>query len=125
VSLTGSVWLVIVAALVAANLPFVNQRWMVVGPSAAAGKPLVGRLAELILLYFLVGGLALLLERRAGQIAPQGWEFYAITGTSLASSIGTCCAGTAEWTASHWSRATGFVALQHPGHSGWERHLRA
>ena len=23
----------------------------------------------------------LLLERRAGQIAPQGWEFYAITGT--------------------------------------------
>ena len=26
-------------------------------------------------------GLALLLERRAGQIAPQGWEFYAVTGT--------------------------------------------
>ena len=25
--------------------------------------------------------LALLLEKRAGQIAPQGWEFYAITGT--------------------------------------------
>jgi len=34
-----------------------------------------------VLAYFLVGGLALLLERRAGQIAPQGWEFYAITGT--------------------------------------------
>ncbi|HVL45236.1 MAG TPA: DUF2818 family protein [Acidovorax sp.] len=80
-SLTGSVWLVIVAALVAANLPFLNQRWLVVGPVAVAGKPLAGRLAELILLYFLVGGLALLLERRAGQIAPQGWEFYAITGT--------------------------------------------
>ena len=81
VSLTGSVWLVIVAALIAANLPFINQRWLVVGPAAAHGKPLVGRLAELILSYFLVGGLALLLERRAGQIAPQGWEFYAITGT--------------------------------------------
>ena len=80
-SLTGSVWLVIVAALIAANLPFINQRWLVVGPAAVHGKPLVGRLAELILLYFLVGGLALLLERRAGQIAPQGWEFYAITGT--------------------------------------------
>ena len=80
-SLTGSVWLVIVAALIAANLPFVNQRWLVMGPVAATGKPCVGRLAELILLYFLVGGLALLLERRAGQIAPQGWEFYAITGT--------------------------------------------
>jgi hypothetical protein len=24
--------------------------------------------------------LGLLLENRAGQIAPQGWEFYAITG---------------------------------------------
>ena len=71
----------IVAALIAANLPFINQRWLVVGPTAAHGKPLVGRLAELILLYFLAGGLALLLERRAGQIAPQGWEFYAITGT--------------------------------------------
>ena len=71
----------IVAALIAANLPFINQRWLVVGPAAARGKPLVGRLAELILLYFLVGGLALLLERRAGQNAPQGWEFYAITGT--------------------------------------------
>ena len=33
------------------------------------------------MLYFVVGGLALLLEKRAGQIAPQGWEFYAITGT--------------------------------------------
>ena len=28
----------------------------------------------------LVGGFGLLLEQRAGQIAPQGWEFYAITG---------------------------------------------
>ncbi|MFT4241472.1 MAG: DUF2818 family protein [Acidovorax sp.] len=79
-SLTGSVWLVIVAALVAANLPFVNHRWLVLGPAAAPRKPLAARLAELVLWYFLVGGLALLLERRAGQIAPQGWEFYAVTG---------------------------------------------
>lgn len=74
-------WLVIIAAFIAANLPFVNHRWLVVGPAAASRKPLAGRLAELVLMYFLVGGLALLLERRAGQIAPQGWEFYAITGT--------------------------------------------
>ena len=80
-SLTGSVWLVIVAAFIAANLPFINHRWLVVGPEAGARKGLVVRLAELVLLYFVVGGLALLLERRAGQIAPQGWEFYAITGT--------------------------------------------
>lgn len=79
-SLTASIWLVIVAALVAANLPFVNHRWLVVGPVAAPRKPLAGRLGELVLFYLLVGGLALLLERRAGQVAAQGWEFYAITG---------------------------------------------
>ncbi|WP_422843409.1 DUF2818 family protein [Acidovorax sp. M2(2025)] len=78
-SLTASIWLVIVAALVAANLPFVNHRWLVVGPVAAPRKPLAGRLGELVLFYLLVGGLALLLERRAGQVASQGWEFYAIT----------------------------------------------
>lgn len=70
------------AALVAANLPFMNERWLVAGPVATADrKPMWGRLVELVLLYFVVGGLALLLERRAGQIYPQGWEFYAITAT--------------------------------------------
>ena len=81
VSITASIWLIILAALVAANLPFINQRLAIVGPVMAGRKPLWVRLLEMIVLYFLVGGLALLLERRAGQIAPQGWEFYAITGT--------------------------------------------
>ena len=78
-SQTASIWLVILAALLAANLPFVNQRLLAVVPM---GKPksLALRLAELVVLYFLVGGLGLLLEGRAGQIAPQGWEFYAVTG---------------------------------------------
>ena len=35
-------------------------------------------------MYFVVGGLGLALEQRAGQIAPQGWEFYAITATLFA-----------------------------------------
>jgi hypothetical protein len=83
VSQTASIWLVILAALVAANLPFFNQRWLLLGPVAAqrGGKPLGMRLLEMLLLYFLVGGLALMLERRAGQIAPQGWEFYAVTAS--------------------------------------------
>lgn len=80
-SLTGSAWLVILVALVAANLPFVNHRWLVMGPAAKNGKSLGVRLAELCALYFLVGAVSLLLEQRAGQIAPQGWEFYAVTGT--------------------------------------------
>jgi hypothetical protein len=78
-SQTASVWLVIVAALAAANLPFVNQRLFGVWPLAQR-KSLPIRLVELVLMYCAVGGLGLLLEKRAGQIAPQGWEFYAITG---------------------------------------------
>ena len=76
---TAAVWLVIVAALCAANLPFLNQRLLAVVP-LQGGKSLALRLAELVVMYFLVGGLGLLLEQRAGQIAPQGWEFYAVTG---------------------------------------------
>ncbi|MGL6204319.1 MAG: DUF2818 family protein, partial [Giesbergeria sp.] len=34
---------------------------------------------ELLVFYFAVGGLALVLEGRVGQVAPQGWEFYAVT----------------------------------------------
>ena len=76
---TVSIWLVLVLAFCAANLPFVSQR--VLGVVAlAGGKSLPVRLGELVLLYLLVGGIGLLLEKRAGQIAPQGWEFYAVTG---------------------------------------------
>jgi hypothetical protein len=80
VSQTASVWLVILAAFLAANLPFLSERWFLAGPRSPGTKPLWGRLLELLLLYGLVGGLALALERRAGQIYPQGWEFYAVTG---------------------------------------------
>ena len=77
---TFAAWLVIVVAFLAANLPFLNQRLFGVLPLKQPVKPLVLRLVELVVLYFLVGGLGLLLEQRAGQIAPQTWEFYAITG---------------------------------------------
>jgi hypothetical protein len=77
-SQTAAVWFVVLAALVGANLPFFNQRLLAVMP-LKAGKNLAVRLLELVVCYFVVGGMALLLEQRAGQIAPQGWEFYAIT----------------------------------------------
>lgn len=80
-SITASIWLVILAALVAANLPFINQRLAIVGPEMPGRKPVWLRLIEMLVLYLLVGGLGYLLERRAGQVSPQGWEFYAITGT--------------------------------------------
>ena len=64
-------------ALLAANFPFFTSRWF--GVLQRGRKTLGIRLLELLAFYFLVGGLGLLLD--AGQIAPQGWEFYAITAT--------------------------------------------
>ena len=75
---TVSVWMVLLLALIAANLPFVNNRlFLVYAPKLP--KNLAVRLAELVVWYLVIGAVGLLLEQRAGQIAPQGWEFYAIT----------------------------------------------
>lgn len=74
-----AIWLLILLAFIAANLPFLNQRLLSVYPMHG-GKSLGWRLAELVVWYFVVGGIGLALEQRAGQIAPQGWQFYAITG---------------------------------------------
>ena len=77
---TVSVWLVVMAALLLANLPFISNRLFVFF-ALSTSKSLPMRLAELVVGYFMVGGLGLFLEQRSGQIAVQGWEFYAITGT--------------------------------------------
>lgn len=76
---TVSVWLVVLFGLLAANLPFISNRLFAV-LVLKTPKNLAMRLAELVFWYFVVGGVGLYLEQRAGQIAPQGWEFYAITG---------------------------------------------
>lgn len=73
-----AVTFLIVLALLAANLPFLNDRLLAVVP-VKFPKNLAIRLLELVALYFVVGGIGLLLEQRQGRIAPQGWEFYAIT----------------------------------------------
>jgi hypothetical protein len=80
VSQSASVWLVLVVALVAANLPFANERLFGLIALRSGQKGLGLRFAELLVFYFLTGGLGLLFERRVGQIAPQGWEFYAVSG---------------------------------------------
>ncbi|MFM2050294.1 MAG: hypothetical protein RL682_785 [Pseudomonadota bacterium] len=75
-----SVWLVVLVALVAANLPFFSLKFFGFFQFAKA-KTLGLRLVELVVFYFLVGALGLLLEKRVGQIASQAWGFYAITAT--------------------------------------------
>lgn len=72
------VWSVLLLACVAANLPFFNQRWLAVGP-LRDNKTLAWRLAEWLVMYGVVGLLAMALEAGIGQNHAQGWEFYAVT----------------------------------------------
>lgn len=78
--MTAAQFIVVVLALAGANLPFFTARLFVFGKLPEQGKHLGWRLLELLVAYFLVGGLAALLESRAhGSVYPQGWEFYAVT----------------------------------------------
>jgi hypothetical protein len=72
-------WTVLLVALVAANLPFLNERLLIVGPRRAP-KPLAFRVLELVLLCALTLGFGFLIEAQIGQRQPQGWEFYAAMG---------------------------------------------
>lgn len=74
-----SSWFVILLAVLAANLPFVNERLFAAIPIGATVKSLWLRLLEMLVLYFLVLGAGYLLETRIGNAFSQGWEFYAIT----------------------------------------------
>jgi hypothetical protein len=71
-----AVWLVLAVAVVAANLPYFNERLLLVGPRRAP-KAVWWRLLELLLMAVLVFALGSALEARIGQRQPQGWEFYA------------------------------------------------
>ena len=75
-----SSWLVILLAVLAANLPFVNERVFGVLRWRSASKPLWLRLVELFVLYLVLGLIGFLLETRVGNRFPQRWEFYAVTG---------------------------------------------
>jgi hypothetical protein len=85
VDLSLASWLVIAVAIAFANLPFLNESvfgFIPLKPAQgrAHAKLFVVRLLELFVLYFVVGGLALMLESRIGNAFAQTWEFYAITG---------------------------------------------
>ena len=75
-----STWLVILLAVLAANLPFFTERVFGVLSWGAGAKPFWLRLIELFVLYLLLGLVAFLLEARLGNRFRQGWEFYAVTG---------------------------------------------
>jgi hypothetical protein len=72
-------WFIVLLALAGANLPFFNQRLFGVVPLRAPKKSAWIRIAEMIVLYLVVGAFGFLLEARAGNRFDQGWQFYAIT----------------------------------------------
>lgn len=72
---SAEVWLVLLVALLLANLPFVNERLFVVGPQRA-NKHLGWRVLELLLFGALALAVGFALEMRVGQRHAQGWEFY-------------------------------------------------
>jgi hypothetical protein len=78
---TLAVWLLILLAFVAANLPFINNRVFAVWQpkSGVNSKAFWLRALELLALYVLVGALGIAFERWIGNVFTQRWEFYAIT----------------------------------------------
>ncbi|GHA77708.1 hypothetical protein GCM10009007_18330 [Formosimonas limnophila] len=78
--MTVSGWVLLGAGLVLASLPFMGERFFLGLPllRAARKKPWL-HVVEFLLAYglFVVVGLAL--EKTLGQIASQGWAFYAAT----------------------------------------------
>ncbi len=77
-----AVWLLIVIALAAANLPFINERLFALiplGSGVQQDKSFLLRVIELVVSYGLVGLLGYLFESTLGNPFKQRWEFYAIT----------------------------------------------
>lgn len=80
-SVSLAVWSLIFLAMIAANLPFINQRLFAVIPlgTSVHKKSFWLRLFELMMGYFLLGGLAYLFESSIGNVFAQRWEFFTIT----------------------------------------------
>lgn len=72
-----AVLIVLLAALIAANLPFINERLFVLGPRRTP-KTVAWRVLELMVYAALVAVLGRLLESHLGQAGPIRWEFVAV-----------------------------------------------
>jgi hypothetical protein len=75
-----AVWLVVGLAFVAANLPWLNERLFFAFRPKGGEKAPWQRWLEWLALYFVMGALAIGVERRlTGEWFSQDWEFYAVT----------------------------------------------
>lgn len=73
----SGVSILLIVAVLAANLPFVVER--IGGVVAVPRKRFFWRLVEFLLLYLLVGLFARLLEARQMPVHAQNWQFYVAT----------------------------------------------
>jgi len=79
-SLHAAVWILITLSLIAANLPWISERVFFIFSPKNGKKSAWWRLLELLILYFVVGGIAIGLEQKIyGNLHHQGWQFYAVT----------------------------------------------
>ncbi len=76
-----STTLLLILAFTAANLPFLVERIFFVVKPKSGDKNVAWRLLELVVMYFVVGGIAWLLESKLGDVHKQGWEFYAVNAS--------------------------------------------
>lgn len=78
-SVSLPVWALLIVALIAANLPWLSERILFVYPPKSGVKRVWVRLLEWLLMYFVVGLIALGLEQKLhGKPHSQDWEFYAV-----------------------------------------------
>ena len=68
---------VLAAALIAANLPFVNERLFAFGPRRDP-KPVAWRVLELLVYGTLIALLGRLLEGHIGRVSVVRWEFVVV-----------------------------------------------
>lgn len=75
--INAALWLVLALGLIAANLPFFNDRLFLVGPRLQP-KVFAWRLLEWLVYCTLATVAGRLIEARIGQMYPQDWQFYAV-----------------------------------------------
>lgn len=76
--MNSSITILLLLAILAANLPWFSEKLFFA--KALKNKHFGWQLLELALLYFVIGGIARMVEGKVmGQVASQHWEFYATT----------------------------------------------
>jgi len=75
-----SILVLLVVAVISANIPWLSERFLFIFSLPHQNKKIWMRLLEWVLLYVLVGAIAMGMEQKIyGQRHAQSWEFYVVT----------------------------------------------